>query len=83
MKHIDLSKPKNKFRGLAEFMVTVEGNNFGDQILSLKQYTYKYWPDMKMHAWGYDIIAVTSRSEGDHMQLKEMQTWLTNVKKEK
>jgi len=78
MKHINLTKP-NK-RGLAEFMVTQESNNFGDQILSLKKYETWIEGDNKVSA--YKIIAVTSRHENDWMDLKKMKMWLKNVKKQ-
>lgn len=71
MRHINLT-PENK-NGLAKYMVTQESNNFGDQILTLKKLTESECE--------YKIIAVTSRDEGDWLQLKDMKHWLANIQK--
>lgn len=81
MKHIDLTKPNSK--GLAKYMVTQESNNFGDQILTLKVYESKM-EEVQGHGMckvsGYSILAITSRGEGDWMDIKQMKSWLKNVK---
>ena len=53
MKHINLSEPNEA--GLSLYMVTQEGNSFGDQLLSLKKLT-NGGPIM-----AYETIAITSR----------------------
>lgn len=78
MKHFNFG-PENK-DGLSLYMITQEGNNFGDQILTLKE--LKRTVEGLQNVYGYHIIAITSRSEGDWMQPKEMKMWLKNVKLE-
>lgn len=78
MKHIDITEPTQD--GLAEFMVTQESNNFGDQILTLKK-LFKVWDgDYKGTVTMYKPIAFTSRGEGDWMTRQDMTNWLNNLK---
>lgn len=81
MKHINITK-ENK-DGLSEFMITQESNNFGDQILSLKKLVTKKEDSIfgPVTSTQYKIIAITSRGEGDWMQLSEMKNWYRNVLK--
>lgn len=71
MKHINLTKP-NKY-GLVKVMVTQESSNFGDQILTLKQ--------LSSCGSHYVIMAITSRQEGDWMDLKQMKQWHAHASK--
>ena len=72
MKHIDIGS--EYYSGLADRMVTQESNNFGDQILSLKELINE---NNEIY---YKIIAITSRQEGDWMSIDEMRNWSNNVK---
>lgn len=72
MKHINLTQ--DNADGLAKRMVTQESNNFGDQILSLKELINE---NKELY---YKIIAITSRQEGDWMSIDEMRNWSNNVK---
>lgn len=77
MKHINLTKLNKD--GLAEFMVTQEGNSHGDQILTLKQ--HKTWKVGKSIHSQYKIIAITANQEGEWMDLRQMNEWLNSVKR--
>lgn len=81
MKHINLS-PLND-NGLATYMVSQESNNFGDQILTLKvlKRRVETLDGRFVNTYGYEILAITSRGEGDWMQIKDMKNWLKNVLK--
>lgn len=68
MKHINLTEIQAN--GLARFMITQESNNYGDQVLSLKE--------LKSDTH-YEIIAITSRQEGEWMQLHNMREWAREV----
>ena len=72
MKHIDIGT--EYYSGLAKRMVTQESNNFGDQILSLKELINE---NKELY---YKIIAITSRQEGDWMSIDDMRNWSNNVK---
>ena len=72
MKHISLALDNGY--GLGDRMITQESNNFGDQILSLKELV------IENNETYYKIIAITSRQEGDWMSLDEMRNWSNNVK---
>lgn len=72
MKHIDIGT--EYYRGLSKRMVTQESNNFGDQILSLKELINE---NNEIY---YKIIAITSRQEGDWMSIDDMRNWSNNVK---
>lgn len=72
MKHINLTE--DNVDGLADRMVTQESNNFGDQILSLKELINE---NNEIY---YKIIAITSRQEGDWMSIDDMRNWSNNVK---
>ena len=72
MKHINLTQ--DSADGLADRMVTQESNNFGDQILSLKELINE---NNKIY---YKIIAITYRHEGDWMSIDDMRNWSNNVK---
>ncbi len=72
MKHINLTQ--DSADGLADRMVTQESNNFGDQILSLKELINE---NNEIY---YKIIAITSRQEGDWMSIDDMRNWSNNVK---
>ena len=72
MKHIDIGT--EYYSGLPKRMVTQESNNFGDQILSLKELINE---NNEIY---YKIIAITSRQEGDWMSIDEMRNWSNNVK---
>lgn len=73
MKHINLSEPNEA--GISLYMVTQEGNSFGDQLLSLKKLT-NGGP-----ITAYETIAITSRGEGDWMDVKQMKQWMKEVTK--
>lgn len=70
MRHFNITKELPS--GLSKIMVTQESNNFGDQILSLKR--------LADTEGGYEIVAITSRSEGDWMQIKDMKNWYETLK---
>ena len=72
MKHINLTQDNADV--LDDRMVTQESNNFGDQILSLKELVGE---NNKRY---YKIIAITSRQEGDWMSIDDMRNWSNNVK---
>lgn len=72
MRHINLTP--ECFDGLSKRMVTQESNNFGDQILTLKELI------IANNKCYYVIISITSRQEGDWMSLEEMRNWSNNVK---
>lgn len=78
MKHFDLTK-LNK-RGLAKFMVTQTSNSFGDQVLELKEYQSRKEGDVTIS--GYKVIATQINEEGSWINLREMKSWLKQVKKE-
>ena len=72
MKHIDIGT--EYYSGLHKRMVTQESNNFGDQILSLKELINE---NNEIY---YKIIAITSRQEGEWMSIDDMRNWSNNVK---
>mgnify|MGYP007071636597 CR=1 FL=1 len=72
MKHIDIGT--EYYSGLSKRMVTQESNNFGDQILTLKELI------IANNKCYYVIISITSKCEGDWMSLEEMRNWSNNVK---
>ena len=75
MRHIDVSKPIVRKEGyeLATWMVTITGNSFGDQIMTLKKYYSKY---------GYRDVLIDSNYEGEHQSDKDIidrfKTWIKN-----
>jgi hypothetical protein len=73
MKHINLSRPLKN--GLAKHMITQESNNYGDQILSFKS----FYKDGVIS--GYKIVSITSRSEGEWMDFKQMKAYYNELKK--
>ena len=78
MRHINLTT-ENK-DDLAEYMITQESNNFGDQILTLKKLEV-YTSRTKLKHTQYVVIAITSRQEGDWMSKSDMIVWLNNIKR--
>ena len=74
MRHIDVGTDSKYYSGLSDRMVTQESNNFGDQILSLKELVNE---NNEIY---YKIIAITSRQEGEWMSIDEMRNWSNSVK---
>lgn len=81
MRHINLTKLNSD--GLSEYMVTEESNNFGDQILSLKQLVTE--PENSSInsriVTYYKIIAIIDNPENYWWDKKEMIQWMERVKK--
>ena len=54
-------------------MVTVKGNNFGDQIMELRQYTIETRNQVTIS--GYKSICVESNPEGEHLPDNKIKRW--------
>lgn len=72
VKHIDIGT--DYYSGLSKRMVTQESNNFGDQILTLRELI------IANNECYYVIISITSRAEGDWMSLDDMSYWSSKIK---
>ena len=80
MKHINLTKLNRD--GLAEYMVTQESNNFGDQILTMKRLVCVYDDTYLKKVTMYKPVAYTARGEGDWMQLADMKQWALELNRQ-
>ena len=72
MRHIDIGT--EYYNGLSRRMITQESNNFGDQILTLKELIIT-----DNNECYYEIVSITSMPEGNWMSLDDMSYWSSKV----
>jgi len=80
MKHINL-KIKSKIQyNVGDIIVSIEGNNFGDQILHFRRYSElspKLMDGKEFKVTGFELIESIMNCEGQHWDLKQMKGHMT------